>query len=382
MMESVDPRPIGIECNYKMTENDITRLIKLRATNDAIFTGKRNSAMPAWRAMLKELGLQGRLTALQLKKKWENMKMKYKDFKYPPVGLENKVNPNSWRWFPLMDQAMTGQLAGTAQILNPSLFDMEEDSTFSPVPLKRLCLKPEGNDGVNIFEFWAKAQLGVGCEAENTEGDGSTSYNNAPATEMQRATAECERALQSEASADKTVETETEFLIGASESDGVAERSERKDMVSQNKRPIMVNPSRNIDREMAELERQIAELEKERELLEREQADLDRDRLMMEREREVLNRDRASLEHGRVTLENDRASIDRERAVLDRDRAVLDRNRASIERERAELVKERETFLQSRITQSNGSRESELDPPRLERRERLFLLFEKLIEKL
>ena len=32
-----------------MTENDITGLIKLRATNDAIFTGKRNSAMPAWR---------------------------------------------------------------------------------------------------------------------------------------------------------------------------------------------------------------------------------------------------------------------------------------------------------------------------------------------
>lgn len=40
------------------------------------------------RAMCKELGLQGRLTALQLKKKWENMKLKYKVIKvnmYGPV---------------------------------------------------------------------------------------------------------------------------------------------------------------------------------------------------------------------------------------------------------------------------------------------------------
>ncbi|XP_067090297.1 uncharacterized protein [Osmerus mordax] len=381
-MEPMDPRPIGVECNYKMTENDITGLIKLRATNDAIFTGKRNSAMPAWRAMLKELGLQGRITALQLKKKWENMKMKYKDFKNPPLGMDTKVNPNSWRWFHLMDQAMTGQLAGTAQILNPSLFDMEEETGSPTVPIKRICLKPE--EGVNIFEFWAKAQLGVGCEAENTKGDRSTSYNSA-ATEIRRASAECEMALQREVSTDKAVETETEeteYAISVSDSEVAVESIERKHEVANNERPVMVNASRNIDREMVELERQIAELEKEREILEREQADFDRDRLLMEREREVLRSERETLERGRATLENDRASIDRERAVLDRDRAVLDRDKALIERERAELVRERESFMQSRIAQSNGSTECEMDSARSERRERMFLLFEKLIDKL
>lgn len=53
-------------------------MIQLRATNAAIFTGRRNSAMRGWRAIRKEMGLQGMLSARQLKKKWDNLKEKYR----------------------------------------------------------------------------------------------------------------------------------------------------------------------------------------------------------------------------------------------------------------------------------------------------------------
>lgn len=372
----MDLRPVGLENNYKMTETDVTKLIKLRATNDAIFTGKRNSVMPAWRALLKEMGLQGRLTALQLKKKWENMKMKYKDFKNPPLGMDNKLSPNSWHWFHLMDQAMTGQLAGSARLLNPSLFDMEEDDTSSPVPIKRVCLRPDGVEEVSNFEFWAKAQLGVGVEMPSAAaGDGGPPYTDAATEEIRRATVECERALQGQRDTGNGV---TEYAITVAVDEGMEERSERKHLVNHDTGHAIAGAGRNIEREMAELERQIAELEKEREVLEREQAEFDRERLMMEREREVVNRERVFLERSRATLENDRASIDRERAVLDRDRAVLDRDRALIERERAELAREREAFTQNKM----AAHDAELEPDRLERREKLLSLFEKLIEKL
>ncbi|XP_052330791.1 uncharacterized protein LOC118401115 isoform X3 [Oncorhynchus keta] len=205
MMDAMDKRPFGAEYNYKMSENDISRLIKLRATNDAIFTGKRNSAMPAWRAMLVELGLEGKLTTGQLKKKWENLKKKYKDFKYPPLGME-KVNPMSWRWFHLMDDAIEGRLAGSARILNPSLFDFGEvgdvsfasSPTTSPIANKRLCMRPEGGEGTNIFEFWAKAQLGDSVGAASTVADGQVAYTDAATEEIRRAAVECERALREE----------------------------------------------------------------------------------------------------------------------------------------------------------------------------------------
>ncbi|MEQ2276940.1 hypothetical protein XENORESO_015223 [Xenotaenia resolanae] len=38
------------EFTYKLTEEDTRRLIELRAANEALFTGRRNTAKPAWRS--------------------------------------------------------------------------------------------------------------------------------------------------------------------------------------------------------------------------------------------------------------------------------------------------------------------------------------------
>lgn len=89
-----------------VTEEDVKRLIEFRASNEALFTGKRNSAKIAWRyepsfclekhlwagvpsqltpppcvspsTILRGLGLEGKLTADQIAKKWDNLRTKYK----------------------------------------------------------------------------------------------------------------------------------------------------------------------------------------------------------------------------------------------------------------------------------------------------------------
>ncbi|XP_061697151.1 uncharacterized protein LOC133511996 [Syngnathoides biaculeatus] len=126
------------ECSYKMSEAETERLIKVRAANEAMFTGRKHSAKPAWRAVLQELGLQGKLSTEQLAKKWDNLKRRYKELKFPPHGAES--NPSSWPWFHLMNDAAEGRLAGAAPVLAPVADEEDEDDDcemLTPAPGKR-----------------------------------------------------------------------------------------------------------------------------------------------------------------------------------------------------------------------------------------------------
>ncbi|XP_061532378.1 uncharacterized protein LOC133402528 isoform X2 [Phycodurus eques] len=126
------------ECSYKMSEAETERLIKVRAANEAIFTGRKHSAKLAWRAVLHELGLQGKLSTEQLAKKWDNLKRRYKELKFPPHGAES--NPSSWPWFYLMNDAAEGRLAGAAPALAPVADEDDEDDDcemLTPAPRKR-----------------------------------------------------------------------------------------------------------------------------------------------------------------------------------------------------------------------------------------------------
>uniref|UniRef100_A0A8C2X0R3 Uncharacterized protein n=1 Tax=Cyclopterus lumpus TaxID=8103 RepID=A0A8C2X0R3_CYCLU len=102
----------------------------------SLFTGRRNTAKPAWRAILKELGLQGKVSTYQMAKKWDNLKRRYKDLKYPPVGMENVADStSSWPWFSLMNEAMEGRLTASAPLLAP--VTQEEEQHPSPAPIHR-----------------------------------------------------------------------------------------------------------------------------------------------------------------------------------------------------------------------------------------------------
>ncbi|XP_042267788.1 uncharacterized protein LOC121897405 isoform X2 [Thunnus maccoyii] len=349
-------------------------MIQLRATNAAIFTGRRNSALRGWRAIRKEMGLQGMLSARQLKKKWDNLKEKYKVLKTPPEGMENLTRPSSWRWFSLMDEAMNGRLVGTAGIVQPSLRDEDEDR---PAALPPLALP---NAGPRVVE--TGPDIGDVLEPSGVEA-------------VRRRTSEL-RSRPHAAVLYATLLPDCTAAAAASTSSSVA--------------------GRNIVREAAEVDGKLAELQRERRALEREQAEFDRELIALERDRELLNRDaaalerdRASIERDRTTMERDRAALDRDRAFLDRDRAFLERDRVLVERDRALVERaredverdraqlrteeeegaaaavdgdqaEKEVVLQTRFYQSWMA--ADVDPDQLETRQRLVSLFQKLVEKL
>ncbi|XP_070764155.1 uncharacterized protein [Enoplosus armatus] len=52
--------------------------------------------------------------------------------KNPPEGMKTLTSPNSWHWFHLMEEAMSGRLAGTANIIQPSLDKDEEHNAALP----------------------------------------------------------------------------------------------------------------------------------------------------------------------------------------------------------------------------------------------------------
>uniref|UniRef100_UPI0037E73010 uncharacterized protein n=1 Tax=Semicossyphus pulcher TaxID=241346 RepID=UPI0037E73010 len=405
-----------MENTYRLTDRDIRLMIQLRASNEAIFTGRRNSAMRGWKAIRREMGLQGTMSARQLKKKWDNLKERYRGLKNPPEGMETLTQPSSWRWFHLMDEAITGRLAGTATILKPSLLDEDED--YRP-PSTPVMLSSEGA----AFSELDVAEMGP-LEDEGTFGD---------VLELSGV----------EACGKVEAENKTEFppqVISAAGDGGhlrIPESQSRP--VINNSQPVFYATllpnytaetnrtppsSRDVVREAVEVDRKLAELQSERQALEREQAEFDRELIALEKDRELLSRDMATLERDRTSLDRDRAAVERDRAALerdraaverdrvclDRDRAFLDRDRAFLERDRvfveraredlereralwrreregeavnghaADMTTEKEVVLQTRFYQSLTA--ADLDQDQLETRQRLVSLFQKLVEKL
>uniref|UniRef100_A0A8C2X335 Myb/SANT-like DNA-binding domain-containing protein n=1 Tax=Cyclopterus lumpus TaxID=8103 RepID=A0A8C2X335_CYCLU len=242
------------------------------------------------RAIRKEMGIQGALTPQQLKKKWDNLKDKYRN---PPVGMETQTN--SWRWFHLMDEAMSGA--------RPSL--LSEDAAA----IALLLPKTEGGSPGPGPGSRALGGVGTlsGIEAESRTGS-PVQFSAIP-----------DRVHVSPPARN---ESQTALLYAAHVPDEARLEALQREW-------------RALEAEQAEFDGELIALERDRELLSRDTAALERDRVLLERDREVLDRDR-------VVLDRDRAFLDRDRAFLDRDRVFLERAREDLERERALLRKERE----------------------------------------
>ncbi|XP_073328950.1 uncharacterized protein [Pagrus major] len=376
-----------------MTDRDIRLMIKLRATNAAIFTGRRNSAMRGWRAIRKEMGLQGMMSARQLKKKWDNLKEKYKVLKNPPEGLETLTQPSSWRWFHLMDEAMTGRLAGTATIVQPSLLDDDEEHNAGLPPL----ILPNmvgACSGLSLIETGTLE--GVGTLEEVLELSGTESPVEVIATGIDV------METQPVMNKSETAELYTTLLPDCTFETNMTPSSSRDIIGEVDRKLVELQKERQaLEREQAEFDRELICLERDRELLNRDMVTLERDRTAVERDRATVERDRAAVERERVCLDRDRAFLDRDRAFLERDRVFLERAREDLQRERAllrreravletdgvavdgdqaEMTTEKEVVLQTRFYQRLMA--ADLDRDQLETRQRLVSLFQKLVEKL
>lgn len=242
------------EPSYKMTEEDTQKMIKLRAANEALFTGRRNTAKAAWRAILRELGLQGKVSTVQLAKKWDNLKRRYKDLRFPPVGMESSVDPSSWPWFDLMHDAMEGRLSHSAPLLDPITRGNEpDDPPHNKTPRPSRHQTPPTAPPLQAPPP-VQIQIPPNVTTTPTTPDFTT----------------------------ETFVTETNVAL---------------------------------QREWGLLERERAVLERDRQMVEQERAAVQRDRAAVQAERMWLDRERADLQQERAALARDREILD-QRAIM------------------------------------------------------------------
>uniref|UniRef100_A0AAY4DJ92 Myb/SANT-like DNA-binding domain-containing protein n=1 Tax=Denticeps clupeoides TaxID=299321 RepID=A0AAY4DJ92_9TELE len=258
-MYTAPATPQNVPHASELTDEETTKFIKWRATNCSLFTGRRNSSKLAWRAILKETGLHGKMSTAQANKKWENLKKKYKELKYPLPGIA--VKPENWPWFKLMDDAMEGRLEGSAPVVSISSVAINnEDFPHHPKPRKRAIV----SDGSEI-------ELVVNVEdlAQADEWNGLERQCDQEEMEQERAQLDSDRAA---------VESEKGLL-------------ERERMVLDRERAALQRELAALDRDRAALEREKASVERERAAVDRDRAQLEKDRAIMLRQREALHRD-------------------------------------------------------------------------------------------
>ncbi|CAM4597151.1 unnamed protein product [Leuciscus chuanchicus] len=75
------------------------------------------------RKILEKMDLLGKVTPLQAKRKWDNLKKKYKDCKCPGTGegVSGKSTAETWPWFLLMDEVLGQRPSNNPPVLIASL---------------------------------------------------------------------------------------------------------------------------------------------------------------------------------------------------------------------------------------------------------------------
>ncbi|KAL4000855.1 claudin [Sarotherodon galilaeus] len=154
---------------FKWSKEQTTAFIKLRCDNEHLFTGAKISATVGWRAILENMGLQGKVTPLQAKKKGKLKKEKYKvctaECKYPGSGegVSGKPTAATWPWFALMDEVL-GQRPSTrppvliasiqedtpqpSSAVGNQVLDEEEQEDECQVEQRREKIKKDGDDAL------------------------------------------------------------------------------------------------------------------------------------------------------------------------------------------------------------------------------------------
>ncbi|XP_049917727.1 uncharacterized protein LOC126400804 [Epinephelus moara] len=94
---------------HKWTPEETRRLIKFRAENEQRFLKSKAAAKQLWETLIKELGLEGKITCQQASKKWENLKKKYKELRTPKTGSgtdAGETTASTWQFFEDMHEVL------------------------------------------------------------------------------------------------------------------------------------------------------------------------------------------------------------------------------------------------------------------------------------
>ncbi|XP_067230729.1 uncharacterized protein si:ch73-193c12.2 [Chanodichthys erythropterus] len=94
---------------FKWTDANTADLIVWRVSNNRLFTGRRNAAIKAFELYVKEKQLEGKVTPAWVRKKWENLKQKYKDLKSLNMAGGDAAIA-TWKWYAIMDGALSSEI--------------------------------------------------------------------------------------------------------------------------------------------------------------------------------------------------------------------------------------------------------------------------------
>ncbi|KAL7394671.1 hypothetical protein ABVT39_001760 [Epinephelus coioides] len=108
------------------TPEETRRLIKFRAENEQRFLKSKAAAKQLWETLIKELGLEGKITS---SKKWENLKKKYKELRTPKAGSgtdAGETTASSWQFFEDMLEVL-----GARPSMDPPVLVASYDDPFT-----------------------------------------------------------------------------------------------------------------------------------------------------------------------------------------------------------------------------------------------------------
>ncbi|KAF4116466.1 hypothetical protein G5714_003955 [Onychostoma macrolepis] len=85
------------------------QLIHFRAENEQKFLKSKYATKQLWETLIKEKGLEGRITGQQASKKWENLKQRYKELRTPKTGSgtdSGEVTAATWQFYEDMHEVL------------------------------------------------------------------------------------------------------------------------------------------------------------------------------------------------------------------------------------------------------------------------------------
>ncbi|XP_016327895.1 uncharacterized protein LOC107677489 [Sinocyclocheilus anshuiensis] len=137
------------------TPEETRRLIRFRAENEQHFLKYKYNAKQLWETLIKELGLEGKVTGQQASKKWENLKKKYKDLKTPKTGSgtdAGEVTASTWQYFEEMHEVLGSRPSVDPPVVVAS-FTNEE-----PITILMDTVEPSGSTAASTIGAFSSLQ--------------------------------------------------------------------------------------------------------------------------------------------------------------------------------------------------------------------------------
>ncbi|XP_046874466.1 uncharacterized protein LOC124466643 [Hypomesus transpacificus] len=144
----------SIQSSHKWTSEETCQLISFRAANELKFLKSKYAAKQQWEALIKDIGLEEKVTGQQAAKKWENLKQRYKELRTPKTGSgtdRGEVTAATWQFYEDMHEVL-----GARPSLDPPVVvaSFNED----PTPIRMEIVEPSSPASTSAVGFAPRSE--------------------------------------------------------------------------------------------------------------------------------------------------------------------------------------------------------------------------------